>query len=96
MSKVNTPTTEYKVYFEYETQEYEDGNIVYTGTTNCRIFNVEDKLLALGHSSCNVGDQFIKREGRKIAMTRALKQLHLTREDRLVFWKTLFPQYFRS
>jgi len=97
MAKVNTINKNFKVYFHYDSIELEEGTEVYTGDTICKIYNEDGTIqLAYGHSSCAPEDQFNKREGRKISLTRAMKQLKLNREDRVVFWKTLFPQYFRS
>lgn len=98
---VKTLDQEYRVYFHYDTEEIGNGLEAYTGDTTCVIYAKSDngnfdKVVGYGDSSCAPEDQFNKREGRKIAMTRAMKQLNLTRTDRVLFWKTLFPSYFRS
>jgi len=98
---IKTEFKEYKVFFKYDLIELEDGTQLYTGDTNCTIYikstiDKFDQVVAYGDSSCNPKDTFIKREGRKISLTRAMKQLKLNRDERVIFWKTLFPQYFRS
>ena len=95
MSKVTVNDVEYQVKFLYDFLEIEEGTIVYSGTTVCRIF-IDNKQVAYGHSECNPHDTFVKKVGRTIALTRALKQLKVDRNIRVVFWKILFPQYFRS
>ena len=62
--------------------------------THCEIYTIDEngglkphvKLIGEGLAKCAVGDNFQKRIGRKIALTRALKKTHLTKEQRMQVW----------
>ena len=59
--------------------------------TKCIIENNNEKnLVGIGVATLAIGDRFCKDKGRKIAMKRALTNLDLSKEVRLLFWNTYF------
>ena len=55
--------------------------------TKCIIENNNEKnLVGIGVATLAIGDRFCKDKGRKIAMKRALTNLGLSKEVRLLFW----------
>lgn len=62
--------------------------------THCEIYTIDEngglkpnvKLIADGLAKCALGDNFQKRVGRKIALTRALKKTNLLKAERQKVW----------
>src|SRR3990167_4374060 len=80
------------VTFAHPTDFYLDehdksGEIRYT---YCEIFELDEAgepiLKAEGVAKCAAGDNFQKRVGRKIALTRALKKMDLNKTERSMVW----------
>jgi hypothetical protein len=45
-----------------------------------------------GESCCTLGDKFVKETGRKVALTRALSETELGREERRLVWGKYFSR----
>jgi len=59
------------------------------GYTECEVVEIvgnHKRALSIGRASCSLHDQFNKEIGRRIALTRALKEAELEREDRKTVW----------
>jgi hypothetical protein len=50
----------------------------------------KEKILGKGTSHCSKGDIFNKEVGRKLALTRAVKQTTLTKDQRTAMWNDYF------
>lgn len=57
--------------------------------TDCRIEH-DGVLMGEGSARCSLLDQFSKREGRVLAMTRALAELRSSKEFRRQLWSAYF------
>jgi len=79
---------------------YEKDELGHPRKTICKIFKIDpfgfdlksntakaDELISNGLSECHPNDQLRKSEGRKIALTRALKNGHIDVEMRTSIWK---------
>lgn len=57
--------------------------------TTCMIF--QDRIeIATASVSCHKEDKYIKKQGRKQSLTKALEILGLTREEKTEFWNQYF------
>ena len=62
--------------------------------THCEIYTIHENgglrpevtLIADGLAKCAAGDNFQKKVGRKIALTRALQKTDLSKEQRMLVW----------
>lgn len=74
-------TKKYFIVFGYKT--WQSGEKV----TDCYIRDVDtDELLSTGHAICSVKDNFSKEEGRKVALSKAMANLSISKQDRLEIW----------
>lgn len=55
------------------------------GMTICYLMKEDNSLLNSGHSSCTINDTFSKEIGRKISLTRAVKEL--PKSERTKIWE---------
>ena len=51
---------------------------------------------SVGQANLHPNDQYDKRIGRKLALSRALKKLDLTRDERRQIWEGLFAKGMRK
>lgn len=86
MFKVGIGDKEYEVRFHY-TEDKKKRRI-----SNCEIS--DGNSMYVGVSMCAKTDNFVRTEGRKIALTRALQ--FFDREERTAFWKKYFEICKRS
>lgn len=59
--------------------------------TQCFIHSGE-KLVATGYASCSDKDNFDRKVGRKLSMSRALLHAHLSKEERKFIWGEYFSK----
>lgn len=58
-------------------------------TTHCVLTNNDQQFTA--KSKCGHGDQFSRKAGRKITLTRVLSQANLPKETRREIWTKTWP-----
>lgn len=80
---------EYEVVFRYYDVDnngpYNFDNALFNRVVDCEIYE-DGELVALGTAQCSKQDQFVKAVGRKIALTRALKDGMFNKEYRTLIW----------
>ncbi len=86
--KVIVDHTELRVSFKHE--DFGKDAWIHHQTT-CRILELEEGkaepiLIATGVAECCALDNFSKETGRKIALTRAIEQMALPKEERTAIW----------
>ena len=59
---------------------------VVRGSTRVVILDQDDKMVGAGVSFCSARDQFVRKEGFKRALKRALQDAKMNREQRTVVW----------
>lgn len=66
-------------------------HMVEDGRTICSVYQ-DDKLLNAGIANLSENDQYDRRIGRKVSLTRALKGTALSKAERTVVWSGLRSQ----
>lgn len=80
---MSTNSYNYKVRFQYDTTSSEVGS--YRHTT-AKVFGPNDDIVSIGHAMCVPEDNFSRRVGRKLALTRALE--NFDRPMRRAVWNS--------
>lgn len=60
--------------------------------TICKIIDLDD-VPRFGYATCSPADKFIKDIGRKLSLTRALKNMNLDKNERTQIWKDYFRKH---
>ena len=60
-----------------------------TKETICQLIDIDNNVIASGIAKAGHGDQFCKRTGRKLALTRALKQCNYDKTTRAKIWTVI-------
>lgn len=86
-----------RLHFKFDYEEKRDRNGCFTRhpfAVTCKILDDAGFVIGEGHSMCNPADQFIRKVGKKIALTRAVDDAggRLTYDDRVALWENIFPQ----
>ena len=63
----------------------------YKGFTGCRIFGVDNKMVAEAFAYCSIRDNFSRKIGRKIALAKTMKYLPKTLRSEI--WKKYFEEF---
>lgn len=87
-----TTKSNYKVVFEHTDngKSFKDKN--WRRTTVCRIKDLQTEQVIIGIAVCNPVDNYNYNEGRKKALTEALKNGEFSREERREFWEGYFKK----
>ena len=75
--------------FKAEAYQLLSGNPKTKGGTVAKIIK-GDTVIGLGKASLSLEDNFCKNTGFKVALTRALKNSDMSKEDRTTIWKKIF------
>jgi hypothetical protein len=87
---VQASDCDYKVVFSYKYEgekPYQTNCIVYKVHSG-GMFNTDGVKVSEGMAVCDTRDQFVKEDGRKVSMTKALKKLN--KKDREKVWAYYF------
>jgi len=93
--RVIVDNTELRVGFKHEELREPDGSLSWIHhKTTCTIWEITDpqkgigdqEVIARGEAECCALDNFNKETGRKIALSRAIEQLALPKEERREIW----------
>lgn len=74
----------YYVEFQYDSTPVADSSRTYRHTT-AKVYGPNDDLISIGHAMCVPHDNFSRRIGRKMALTRALE--NFDRPLRRAVWR---------
>lgn len=81
--------------FKKEAYELLSGNPLTKGGTVAKIIK-NDETLALGKAHLSLEDNFCKNTGFKVALTRALKKIDLSKDDRTIVWNKVFEGKYNT
>jgi hypothetical protein len=63
------------------------------GSTLAQLFDENGNLISVGHAYCNLCDNFVRHEGVKHAVRRALEQAKLAKPDRSAVWQKVLNRH---
>jgi hypothetical protein len=78
-------------YIPADKQPRNTGDVHSAFGTDCFIYNGSlDSLFTSGVAGLHSTDRFVKEQGRKVSLTRALENGNFSRAEREVFWRAYF------
>jgi hypothetical protein len=66
------------------------GGRVAKARTSAGIYDPDGVLIGRGYAYCAPGDQFVKRQGTKVALKRALAESGLSKQERTAIWRRVW------
>lgn len=94
MTFVNLPSRKIKVSIQHERLPHYVGTMKVKGSTTARIYDENEKQLAVGIAYCGPNDQFVRHEGVKNSLRRALAGVEgLKKAERTLIWAKVLNRH---